>query len=225
MHAACTLVAAAPEEKSMALPRTEVVQGFTDEMIQLSGLVRSLDETELATPTRCAGWTAADTAAHVAGTLADIIAGRMEGLGTPEVTQRAVDERQGRSAGDLADELEQVAKIGADILASFDDEAWSGPGPAGVNGTLGYGVESLWYDAYLHGDDIRAAIGKPSVYGPGLRAAVSHVTDTLDMNDWSGQVPVTVDSEPHDMHAFVLAGTGRADPSTIGLDETVNIYG
>jgi uncharacterized protein (TIGR03083 family) len=208
----------------MALPRTEVVQGFTDEMGRFSELVRSLEQTELAAPTRCAGWTAGDTAAHVAGTLADIIAGRLEGLGTPEVTQRAVDERRGRTGGELADELEQVAKVGADILAGFDDDAWKGPGPAGVNGTLGYGVESLWYDAYLHGDDIRVAIGKPSVYGPGLRAAVSHVTDTLAMNDWSGEAPVTVDSAPEDMLAFVLAGTGRADPSTIGLDETVNIY-
>jgi uncharacterized protein (TIGR03083 family) len=208
----------------MALPRTEVVQGFSDEMARFSDLVRSLSETELATHTRCEGWTAGDTAAHVAGTLADIIAGRMEGLGTPEVTQRAVDERRGRTAAELADELDQVAKVGADILASFDDEAWAGPGPAGVAGTLGYGVESLWYDAYLHGEDIRAAVGRPATHGPGLRAAVSHVVDSLAMNDWPGQAPVHVDSPDHEKHAFVLAGTGRADPATIGLDETVNIY-
>lgn len=218
------LVAADSKGDSMALPRTEVVRGLTDELARFRELVRSLDEGELRAPTRCAGWSVGDTAAHVAGTLADIIAGRLEGLGTPEVTQRAVDERRGRTGDELADELEQVTKVGSDILGSFDDDAWNGPGPAGVNGTLGYGVESLWYDAYLHGDDIRAAIGKPSVYGPGLRASVSHVADTLAMQDWPGQVPVGLDSRPEEMFAFVLAGTGRADPATIGLDETVNIY-
>jgi uncharacterized protein (TIGR03083 family) len=208
----------------MALPRTEVVQGWAEEMGRFSELIRSLDETELVAPTRCAGWTAGDTAAHVAGTLADIIAGRMEGLGTPEVTQRAVDERRGHTAAQLADELDEVTKVGGDILGTFDDDAWNGPGPAGVNGTLGYGVESLWYDAYLHGEDIRAALGQTPTYGPGLRASVSHVIDTLEMQDWTGKVPVGLDSDPKDQLAFILAGTGRADPKTIGLDETVNIY-
>ena len=208
----------------MALPRTEVTQGLTTEMGRLSELVRTLNETELAAPTRCSGWSTGDIAAHVAGTLADIIAGRFEGLGTPEVTQRAVDERRGRTADELADELDQVTKIGGDIMGSFDDDAWSGPAPAGVNGTLGYGVEALWYDAYLHGEDIRAATGQPSTHGPGVRAAVSHVVDTLEMQEWSGTVPVGLDSAPEDQLAFVLVATGRADPKTIGLDETVNIY-
>jgi uncharacterized protein (TIGR03083 family) len=208
----------------MALPRTEVVGGWTEEMGRFTELIRALDETELATPTRCEGWTVGDTAAHVAGTLADITGGRFEGLGTPEVTQRAVDERRGNTAAQLADELDEVTKVGGDILGSFDDEAWSGPAPAGVTGTLGYGVEALWYDAYLHGEDIRTALGKPPTYGSGLRASVSHVVDTLEMQGWTGTVPVGLDSDPKEQLAFVLAGTGRADPKTIGLDETVNIY-
>ena len=207
----------------MALPRTEVTQGLTDEMGRLSELVRSLDEAEVAAPSRCAGWTTGDIAAHVAGNLADIIAGRFDGLGTPEVTQRAVDERRGRSAAQLADELDEVTKVGGDIMSGLDDDAWSGPSPAG-GGTLGYGVESLWYDAYLHGEDIRAAIGQPPTYGSGLRVAVSHVVDTLELQEWPGTVPVGLDSAPEDQLAFVLVATGRADPKTIGLDETVNIY-
>ena len=208
----------------MALPRTEVTQGFTEEMGRLTELVRSLDDTEAAAPTRCEGWSTSDVAAHVAGNLADIIAGRFEGLGTPEVTQRAVDERRSRTAAQLADELDEVTKVGGDILSSFDDEAWSGPAPAGISGTLGYGVESLWYDAYLHGEDIRAAIGQPATYGSGLRVSVSHVLDTLEMQGWTGTAPVDLDSDPREQLAFVLAATGRTDPATIGLDETVNIY-
>src|SRR4051812_41863357 len=112
MRAACTLVAVDQRGNSMALPRTEVVEGWAVEMARFSELVRSLDEAELGTATRCAGWTAGDTAAHVAGTLADIVAGRFDGLGTPEATQRAVDERRGRTADELADELDEVRKIG-----------------------------------------------------------------------------------------------------------------
>jgi len=207
----------------MALPRTEVTQGLTHEMGRLTELVRSLSEAEATTPSRCAGWTTADIAAHVAGNLADIIAGRFEGLGTPEVTQRAVDERRGHTTAQLADELDEVTKVGGDIMSSLDDDAWSGPAPAG-SGTLGYGVESLWFDAYLHGEDIRAAIGRPPTYGSGLRVSLSHVLDTLELREWPGTVPVGGDSEPEDQLAFVLVATGRADPKTIGLDDTVNIY-
>jgi uncharacterized protein (TIGR03083 family) len=207
----------------MALPRTEVTQGLTAEMGRLSELVRSLDETEAAAPTRCEGWTTTDIAAHVAGNLADIIAGRFEGLGTPEATQRAVEERRGRTAAQLADELDEVTEIGDDIMRGIDDDAWAGPAPAG-GGTLGYGVESLWYDAYLHGEDIRAAIGRPPTYGSGLRVAVSHVLDTLALQEWPGTVPVDLDSASEDQLAFVLVATGRADPKTLGLDETVNVY-
>src|SRR5688500_2175963 len=173
----------------MALPRNEVSAGLIEELGRFSDLVRTFDETEWAAPTRCAGWAVGDVAAHVVGTMSDIAAGKLEGLGTPEVTQREVDERRGRTPGELADELDAAAKIGSDILATFDDEAWNGPAPAGLNGTLGYGVEALWYDAFLHADDMRAAVGRPTELGPGLRASVSHVADSLTL---AGHPPATI---------------------------------
>jgi uncharacterized protein (TIGR03083 family) len=219
----------------MTLPRDQIEKGLSDELSAFTALVRSLDEAQLDTPTRCDGWTVRDVAAHVAGTMADVVAGRFEGLGTPEVTQREVDERAGRTAVQLADELDEV-KVGAQqLLAVFDDEAWEAPAPAGVAPTVGWGVESLWYDAFLHGDDIRHALGQPSVVTDSIRAAVSHVTAVLSDQGWS---PATVALDgieafevsgggrtiTGDPLGFVLAGTGRADPSAIGLDETVNIY-
>jgi uncharacterized protein (TIGR03083 family) len=220
----------------MTLPRDQIEKGFVEETSAFGALVRSLDDQQLDEPTRCEGWTVRDVAAHVAGTLADITAGRFEGLGTPEVTQRQVDERAGRTAAALADELDEVNLGAQQLLSAFDDEAWEAEAPAGVARTVGWGVESLWYDAFVHGDDIRAAIGAPSAPSDAMRAAVSHITAVLTDQ---GYPPSTVEldgMEAFDVSGgggrkitgdplpFILAGTGRADPTTIGLDEAVNIY-
>jgi hypothetical protein len=120
-------------------------------------------------------------------------------------------------------------------MAAFDDEAWNGPAPAGVAATIGVGIEALFYDAYLHGDDIRAAIGRPSAAGPGLHAAVHHVAGILTDRGWKpatlaldgiGEVPISgggakINGAPL---PFVLAATGRADPAPLGLAADVNIY-
>ncbi len=220
----------------MVLAREDVAAGIGPEWAAFAELVRSLDADQWARPTRCAGWTVGDVAAHVAGSLTDITTGNLEGQGTPEVTGRQVAERKGRSPEELADEIDAAAKIGGDLLAAFDDDAWAGPSPGGFDFTLGFGVQSLWYDAYLHADDIRAAIGQPTVQSDGLRAGVDHVADSLEQRGWG---PATLAFDGLDERAiggqggpritgdafqFVLVGTGRADPSTLGLDPTVNIY-
>ena len=45
------------------------------------------------------------------------------------------------------------------------------PGPGGFDGTLGDGVEALWYDTWMHAEDIRAALGQKPVMSSGFRAA------------------------------------------------------
>lgn len=221
----------------MSLPREEVVVGFTDELARFGEFVRTIDAKEWRTPSRCDGWTAADVAAHVTGQLSDIVNGRFDGLGTPEVTQRQVEERRSKTPDEIADELAEVAKVGADILASFDDAAWAGPAPAGLPGTLGEGVEGLWFDAWVHADDIRSAIGRPSEPGPGVRASVSHLADLLTQKDW-GPATIAVSGVEEfpvsggggqrvegDAIEFVLAASGRKDASALGLDPSVNVYG
>src|SRR5438270_4217852 len=116
----------------MSLPREEVVAGFTDELARFSELVRSIDAKEWRAPSRCDGWTAADVAAHVTGQLSDIVNGRFDGLGTPEVTEREVEERRSKTPDEMADELAEATKIGVDILGTFHDATWVGPGPARV---------------------------------------------------------------------------------------------
>jgi uncharacterized protein (TIGR03083 family) len=221
----------------MTLSRTEVVVGLVDELDAFGALVGPLDATAWEAPTRCEGWTVGDVAAHVIGSMADVVNGRLEGLGSPEVTAREVAERKGRTPAELAAELAEVTKLTADLGGAFDDAAWAAPAPGGYDGSLGEGVEALWYDTYLHADDIRAALGRPSERGPGLRPTVHHVAILLDKKGWGpatlsfdgletvlvgggGETVLTGDPFP-----FVLAATGRGAPEPLGLDSSVNIYG
>lgn len=220
----------------MPLPREEVIAGSMSAAKEGEGLIRSLSDEEWNTRTRCEGWTVADICAHLTGTLSDIAGGRLAELAQPNATQRQVDERRGRSREEIADELAGAVKVCTDIAAGIDDAAWAGPPPLDIPGTMGMAVEALWYDAYVHADDINAALGRPSDRGPGLRASVSHLADLLTQNGW-GPATLALDGLEEfpvgggggrrvtgDPLTFVLAATGRADPSMLGLDETVNIY-
>jgi hypothetical protein len=136
----------------------------------------------------------------------------------------------------MADELAEVTKLGNDILSTFDDAAWAGPPPAGLPGTLGEGVEGLWFDAWMHADDVRAAIGRPTDSGPGVRASVSHLADLLTQREW-GPATIAVDGVEEfpvsggggqrvtgDALEFILAASGRLPASKIGQDPSINVY-
>jgi uncharacterized protein (TIGR03083 family) len=205
----------------MTLSRTDISDGLVDELRNFEQLVRSLSPSELDAPSRCQGWTAGDVARHAIGGMADVTAGRLEGLGSPEVTAREVEERAGHTAAQLADECAAVATAAAGLLSVFDDTAWEGPAGGGFDGTLGRGVEALWYDTWLHGDDIRNAIGRPSECGNGIRAALSHVELELRKLGCSVAVPALDDPRAF---AFILAATGRVDATSYGAEAPIDIY-
>lgn len=219
----------------MTLPRTEIEPGILAELASFHELLEGLDEQAWETPSRCGGWTVANVASHVVGSMADVVGGRLEGLGSPEATAREVAEREGRTPAELAQELSDATQQAADLLAVFDDAAWNATAPGGYTGTLGEGIEALWYDTWAHNDDIRAALRQPPALGPGLRAGLHHVAENLEVQGW-GPATLALDGVEEirigaggtkvtgDSYAFLLAATGRGDPATFGLDETVNIY-
>lgn len=138
---------------------------------------------------------------------------------------------------DLAEELRTGAKAAAELADGFDEEAFNAEGPQGNGQTLGYGLEALWFDTYLHGSDILEALDLPTTSTSGLAASVSHITDTLTQE---AAKPATVrltgldeflvsggDSArliEGDPMQFILVSTGRADPATMGLEPEINIY-
>ena len=219
----------------MTLSRKDISEGLLAELDNFEELMRTVNDDELETPSRCEGWTVRDVAAHAIGSMADVVNGRLEGLGTPEVTQREVDERKDRSAAELADEAADVRKQAADLLTVFDDDAWNAASPGGYEGTLGDGVEALWFDTYMHADDIRAALGRETERTDGLRASLSHISTELTKHKW-GPATLAFDGFPEfdvsgggkridgDPHEFALAATGRIDPSAVGLEKDVNLY-
>jgi uncharacterized protein (TIGR03083 family) len=222
------------------LPQAEVVEGIQQELERFANLVRSLNERDWAGPTRCQGWTVGDVAGHLVGAFADITSGRIEGQGTAEVSERQAAERRGRTAGEVADELDEVGKLTVEMVASFSDAAWISRARGGYELTLGQAMEAFWCGTYVHADDIRAAVGRPSERGPGLRASIHHVADLLTKRRW-GPATLALDGMEAvpvgdagggsrarritgDPLAFLLVATGRADAAPLGLDASVNVF-
>jgi uncharacterized protein (TIGR03083 family) len=215
--------------------REEIIETFQENLGRFSALVRPLTAEQLATPSRCDGWTVGDVAGHFIGSMTEIAAGQVEGQGTPPVTKRQVEDRKGHTGTQLADELDVAAAQLPALLEAFGPDAWDAP-LAGFNGTLGQGVEALLYDGAVHADDIDAALGlghHPT--HAELVAAVSHVAYHLDDQGW-GPAALALDGMPEvqigdggariigNPGLFVLAATGRGNPADFGLDDTVNIY-
>jgi uncharacterized protein (TIGR03083 family) len=219
----------------MTLPRDVTLTGMEAEYRAFAELIGGLSAADWDRPSRCANWRVADVAGHVVGQLTDVVNLRLDGLGSPETTQRQADERRGMPPTELAEELLAGTKLAADMGAGFDDAAWAGPLPTG-GGTLGSGVEALWFDTYVHADDIRAALGRASERGAGIRPSLSHLAQLLSDRGWG---PAELHFEGYeafpisggggraitgDPFVFVMAATGRTDAANAGLDPTVNVY-
>ncbi|MFC4909138.1 maleylpyruvate isomerase family mycothiol-dependent enzyme [Actinomadura gamaensis] len=207
--------------------RDTTVKGLLAEFRAFADLVDGLSAADWDAPTRCTAWRVRDVAAHVLGNAEDIV-NRASGTRSPDEQAAA---GRGRSPAGLAAALRAAAGTIEPGLSALTDEVWAGPGPAGR--TVGNGVLTLWYDAYVHSDDVRAALGRPAGTGPGLGAALAWLRETLD-----DRVSLTLrlDGFPEaeiggggtvvtgDPHPFVLAATGRLDPAALGLPEEVNVY-
>src|SRR5689334_4920412 len=175
--------------------REEIIETFQENLVRFSTLVRPLTAEQLATPSRCDGWTVGDVAGHFIGSMTEIAAGQIEGQGTPPVTKRQVEDRKGHTGAQLAAELDAAAAQLPALLEAFGPDAWDAP-LAGFNGTLGQGVEALLYDGAVHADDIDDALGlghHPT--HAELVAAVSHVAYHLDDQAW-GPATLALDGMP-----------------------------
>jgi uncharacterized protein (TIGR03083 family) len=212
------------------LVRTDVARGVLDEYESFAGLVESLDAKAWGTPTRCTGFQVRDVAGHVIGLAEDVVKGVP---GSRNAEEEAASVR-GDTPAQAAGRLRAVIEALQPLLDALDDDMWNGP--SGVPDlTFGRGVLTLWYDAFVHADDIRAALGRPGVSGPGLAASVEYLAGELTTRDW-GPATLALDGLPrHDVSGgggeitgdpmqFVLVATGRAEPQTMGLQPGVSIY-
>jgi uncharacterized protein (TIGR03083 family) len=213
-----------------SLDRPTVAAGALAEYEAFADLVEALDDTQWHAPSRCTGFEVRDVAGHVIGLAEDAAAG-VPGSRTAEEEAASVRDD---SPAHAAARLRAAIAVLRDVVAVLDDDAWNGPSPV-PDMTLGRGVLTLWYDTYVHADDVRAAIGQPSDRGPGLEASVAYLAGELEQRGWGaatlvleGLAPIEVGGAGPEVRGdplqFVLIATGRADPSVLDLDGTVNIY-
>lgn len=73
----------------MMLTRQQVLRGTVDEYELFAELVAGLDDAQWSAPSRCEGWEVRDVAAHVYGTVHDVLAGTV-GQRTPEQEARRI---------------------------------------------------------------------------------------------------------------------------------------
>lgn len=213
-----------------SLSRTDISHGCLAEYEAFATLVESLTDAQWSTPTRCEGFEVRDVAGHVIGLAEDTAAGVP---GSRNAEEEAATVRHETPAGAAARLRAAVATI-AVIAESVDDDGWNTPIP-GLGITLGEGVLTLWYDTYVHADDIRAAVGRSSERGPGLEASVAYLAREIEKNDWPSTTLALDGVGRYDVNGggasitgdalqFVLVATGRADAATMGLDPSISIY-
>jgi uncharacterized protein (TIGR03083 family) len=215
---------------SSVLERTDVARGAIDEYAAFAALIDSLNTKDWDAPTRCAGFLVRDVAGHVVGLAEDVVRGVP---GSRNAEEEAASVR-GDSPAEVAARLRAAIASIQPLLDALDDDMWNGP--SGVPDlSFGRGVLTLWYDAFVHADDIRAAIGRGWEHGPGLAASVEYLAGELTRHGW-GPATLALDGMPrHDVSdggreisgdpmQFVLVATGRAEPATMGLDPGISIY-
>lgn len=210
--------------------RDRTITGLLDEYRSFAELIGGLDTSEWNRATRCTGWEVRDVAGHVVGQAADTVGGT---IGTRTPAQQAAALR-GESPAALAARLRAATDSVARLATLLDDAVWSAPSP--VPGfTLGQGMHALLNDAYVHGDDVRAALGLPFDAGPGLYASLDFVLGALLRDSAAAADPavaplLTVSSERFEertgmpVHDFLLAATGRDNLGRLELPDSVNIY-
>jgi uncharacterized protein (TIGR03083 family) len=222
-------------EEARVIPTAkQTVEGFLANLDDFANLIRSIEIDQWDQKTRCRDWTVAEIAAHVTGTVADVTRGVVKNQGDDPVVARQMDERRGVPAEAIARELEDARKVAQGLLSSFSDEAWAAPAPGGFPGTLRQSVHAMWFDAFLHADDIRSALGRSSDTGLGLQASLAFVADVLEAR---GGVALTLALDgtkelqiggggrrvTGNPFLFLQAAKGRIDPAQIGLDDSINV--
>ena len=213
-----------------ALPRPYVATGALKEYEAFATLVESLSDSDWRTPSRCLGFEVRDVAGHVIGLAEDVVKGVP---GSRNAEEEAASVR-GDSPAQAAARLRAVIESLQPLLDALDDDMWNGP--SGVPDlTFGRGVLTLWYDTFVHADDVRAALGAASETGAGLAASVEYLAGELTTKGWE-PATLALDGVPRydvgdggreitgDALQFVLVATGRADPATMGLAPGVSIY-
>jgi uncharacterized protein (TIGR03083 family) len=216
--------------KRSNLGRTQIITGLLREYHNFADLLSRLEVSMWTTPTRCVDWQVCDVAAHVVAQAGDAVSGR---IGTRSPDEQAAAMRH-QPPGALAAELRDVRESTARLAEKLDDDIWMGPSTL-TRFTVGDGFHALLNDAYVHGDDIRDALGLPFDEGPGLTESLDFVLSELSRDPVASvhprvqpliELPADCFTERSgiDAHDFLLVANGRLDARAYRLPDDVNIF-
>ncbi len=152
----------------------------------------SLTEAEWKAPTECPGWSVQDNLAHVIG-IESVILGRPEPDVSPPTGDHVKNEMgrsnevwveayRDRSGVEVLDEFrvvtaERLAALRAPDM-DFGADSWTPVGPGEVRDMLGFRM----FDAWMHEQDMRRAVGKPGGWdGEAARASLDRMADVMPM--------------------------------------------
>lgn len=144
---------------SALLPDDDVRTAYLEVRDRVIGLLADLGDADgdLQVPA-CPAWTVRDLVAHFVGVPDDILAGRMDGVGSTAWTQAQIDRH-------FTTSLDELRVLLAAQAAAFDPVLQLIPAP--IN-------SQLVMDAVTHEHDLRGAIGRPgAIDSLAVRVAVA----------------------------------------------------
>jgi uncharacterized protein (TIGR03083 family) len=131
-----------------SMPDPDVaVRLLTTERDAMLPLLRGREPSDFDLPTVCEGWSVRDVLAHCGSALVRAADGRLHGF-TPEDNEADVAERRAWPVADVVAELEVGYRRGADAVAA-----------------AGGALDALALGVWVHGGDVRDALGEPWAYG------------------------------------------------------------
>lgn len=142
---------------------TEAATAYRESRERLGRIVREAGPAAEGTKVpACPEWTPKDVVSHLAGVCADILAGKLDGVGTDEWTAVQVADRRSRTVNEVVSEWDDVGAQVEGLLPSFPE--WA--------------ANQMVFDVLSHENDVADALGLPApdapqAEGPALDFAVN----------------------------------------------------
>jgi uncharacterized protein (TIGR03083 family) len=147
---------------------------------RITALVADLTDDQAGAPVAaCPGWSVHDVVAHLVGSVADVLAGRMDGVGSPAWTGAQVDARRAVPVTEMLAEWSATAPQFEDTLRAV----------GGQMAALGVA------DAWNHEQDLLGALGRPGSNDPAVELTAVEGYAPMVGGGWStaGVAPLRVE--------------------------------
>lgn len=169
---------------------------LTTERDVLIPLLRARSDADFALPTTaCPGWTVRDVLAHCSSALMRVVESRFEeGVFSPETNDRDIAERADWTNARVVDELERGMTEAGPVIAK-----------------AGGALDGVALGEWVHGGDVRDALGEPGAYGgPGLPYALALLAR---LTRERGRLPLHADLDDVDEPLMLGAVSGDRTPA------------